>query len=336
MAFAICAVLHARDPAAGSRRRRAGRRDVVARPGVLRQRPSRRCTAVRSGSTARVRARPFGFPAVGRPVACRLRRRPAAPVPLGLDRVPARTAAGATRIACPATVLVAPDRSVPVAVRRTPAARLRLGPPHRTLTGGSGPRRIVTAPAWASRAALVGDPLTSRTPLWRIVFGIPRGTSTLARTRFGRGAAFGLPPGSRGASGASRTVDTGSGARMPRRTPTVFRRRGGVRASVFALLASRPPPRRAQRYVVPISRCATVFRAGQAGRVGLDAPLVVVGRPRARPGLDRVLRIHHPLAVARGFAPVADRWLVLTCHLRSPRQCLGNTRVFRQDHPAAE
>ncbi len=326
MAFTVRAVLRAHDPATGSRRRRAGRRDVVARLVVLGQGRSRCRVTVRSGITARVRARPVDIPATVGPVARRLRCRPAAPVPLGLHPIPARTAAGAARIAGPAAVPVAPGRSVSVAVRRTTTPRLRLGPPHRTVAPrGSGPRRIVTAPPRTSRAALAGDRVTARTTVRR----------TAAHVRFGCRATLGLLPGSR-SSGASRTVRAGIRARVPRRAPTAFLGRGGVRSGALTLLASCSPARRAQRYVVPIGRCATVFRAGQAGRVGLDAPFVVVARARARPGLDRVLRIHHPFAVARWFAPVANRRLVLTCHLRSPRQCLGNTRVFRQDHPAAE
>ncbi len=327
MAFAVRAVFRARDPATGSRRRRAGRRDVVARLVVLGRGRSRCRVTGRSGIAARVRARPVDVPATVGPVARRLRCRPAATVPLGLHRIPARTAAGAARIAGSAAVPVAPGRSVSVAVRRTTTPRLRLGPPHRTFApGGSGPRRIVTAPPRTSRAALAGDRVTARTTVRR----------TTAHALFGCRATLGLPPGSRRSSGASRTVRAGIRARVPRRAPTAFLGRGGVRSGALALLASCSAARRAQRYVVPIGRCATVFRAGQAGRVGLDAPLVVVGRARARPGLDRVLRIHHPFAVARWFAPVANRRLVLTCHLRSPRQCLGNTRVFRQDHPAAE
>ncbi len=337
MAFACCAVLRTRDPVIGSRRRRTGRRDVVARLVVLRRRRSRCRVTVRSGIAARLGARPFDVLATVGPVTRRLRCRAAASVPIGLDRIAARTAAGPGRIAGPATDLVAPGRSVAIAVGRTTTARLRPGPPHRTLARGrSGPRRIVTASPRTARAALAGDRLAARTTLRRIVFGIPRGARAVARTRFGRWATLGLAPGSHATSGAPRTVDAGTGARVPRRPPSAFVRRGGVRAGALALLAACSPTRRPQRYVVPIGRCATVFRAGQAGRVGLDAPLVVVAGPRARPGLDRVLRIHHPFAVTRWFAPVADRWLVLTCHLRSPRQCLGNTRVFRQDHPAAE
>lgn len=337
MAFAVCTVLPARDPATGSRCRRAGRHDVAARVVVLGERRSRCRVTVRSAIAARVRVRPFDVPAAVGPVARRLRCRPAGAVPLGLQRISARTPTGAGCIAGPAPVPVAPGRSVSAAVRRTTTAGFRLGPPRRALArGGSAPRRIVTAPPLTPRAALTGDRVTARTRLRRRVFGTPWRTRTAAHTRVGCRATLGLPPGSRHCSGASGTIRADIRARGPPRPPTTIRRHGDVRSGTLALLASRSPTRRSQRHVVPIGRCTTVFRAGQARRVGLDSPLVVVGRARARPGLDRILRIHHPFAVARWFAPVANRRLVLTCHLRSPRQCLGNTRVFRQDHPAAE